>query len=104
MLAEEEIRKISNIFGAIGNLIRFKIVMLVNESERPLHIKAVANYYLLPFFYGKYETTPEVAAALLAPIAVFNTTQALINIIPTYAIYKRVAGKICPTNREHKSY
>jgi riboflavin transporter FmnP len=64
----------------------------------------VANYYLLPFFYGKYGTTPEVAAALLVPIAVFNTTQALINIIPTYTIYKRVAGKIYPTNREHKSY
>ncbi|MEM2937548.1 MAG: winged helix-turn-helix domain-containing protein [Candidatus Bathyarchaeia archaeon] len=43
MLAEEEIRKVSNIFDAIGNLIRFKILMLVNESERPLHIKAVAK-------------------------------------------------------------
>ncbi|MEM3703864.1 MAG: winged helix-turn-helix domain-containing protein [Candidatus Bathyarchaeia archaeon] len=43
MLAEEEIRKVSNIFGAIGNTIRFKILMLVNESERPLHIKAVAK-------------------------------------------------------------
>jgi ArsR family transcriptional regulator len=43
MLAEEEIRKVSNIFGAIGNPIRFKILMLVNESERPLHIKAVAK-------------------------------------------------------------
>jgi riboflavin transporter FmnP len=56
----------------------------------------VANYYLLPFFYGKYGTTPEVAAALLAPIAVFNTTQALINIIPAYAIYKKMVGKIYP--------
>ncbi|MCS7113855.1 MAG: winged helix-turn-helix domain-containing protein [Nitrososphaerota archaeon] len=43
MLAEEEIRKVSNIFGAIGNTVRFKILMLVNESERPLHIKAVAK-------------------------------------------------------------
>lgn len=43
MLAENEIIKISNIFGAIGNPIRFKILMLVNETERPLHIKAVAK-------------------------------------------------------------
>lgn len=59
-------------------------------------VMTVANYYLLPFFYGKYGTTPEVAAALLAPIAVFNVTQALINIIPAYAIYKKIAGKIYP--------
>ncbi len=52
-------------------------------------VMTVANYYLLPFFYGKYGTTPEVAAALLAPIAVFNVSQAMINIIPAYAIYKK---------------
>jgi len=43
MSVEDEIRKVSNIFGAIGNPIRFKILMLVNETERPLHIKAVAK-------------------------------------------------------------
>ncbi|MEM2319930.1 MAG: winged helix-turn-helix domain-containing protein [Candidatus Bathyarchaeia archaeon] len=43
MLAEEEIRKVSNIFGAIGNVVRLRILLLVNESERPLHIKAVAK-------------------------------------------------------------
>lgn len=58
---------------------------------------SVANYYLLPFFYGKYGMTSETAAALLAPIAVFNITQALINILPAYAIYKRVVGKIYPS-------
>ncbi len=43
MAIEDEIHKISNIFSAIGNPIRFKIIMLVNETERPLHIKAVAK-------------------------------------------------------------
>jgi len=43
MSVEDEIRKVSNIFGAIGNPIRFKILMLVNETERPLHIKAAAK-------------------------------------------------------------
>lgn len=43
MSVEDENRKVSNIFGAIGNPIRFKILMLVSETERPLHIKAVAK-------------------------------------------------------------
>lgn len=43
MSVEDETCKVSNIFGAIGNPIRFKILMLVNETERPLHIKAVAK-------------------------------------------------------------
>jgi riboflavin transporter FmnP len=53
-------------------------------------VMTVANYYLLPIFYGKYGTTPEAAAALLAPLAIFNFTQALINIIPAYIIYQRI--------------
>jgi len=43
MSVEDETRKVSNVFSAIGNPIRFKILMLVNETERPLHIKAVAK-------------------------------------------------------------
>lgn len=43
MSVEDEIRKVSSIFGAIGNPMRFKILVLVNETERPLHIKAVAK-------------------------------------------------------------
>ena len=50
----------------------------------------IVNYYLLQFFYGM----PEPAAvALLAPIAVFNATQALVNIIPAYLIFKRIKKK-----------
>lgn len=41
--SEEENRKVAGVFGAIGNPLRFKILMLVNETERPLHIKAVAK-------------------------------------------------------------
>ena len=43
MFTEEEIRKVSALLSALGNPIRFKIVMLVSETERPLHIKAVAQ-------------------------------------------------------------
>jgi len=43
MLAEDEIQKLSSVFNAIGNPIRLKMLNLVNETERPLHIKAVAK-------------------------------------------------------------
>jgi Bacterial regulatory protein, arsR family. len=43
MSIEDVNHHVSNIFGAIGNPIRFKILMLVSETERPLHIKAVAK-------------------------------------------------------------
>jgi DNA-binding transcriptional ArsR family regulator len=40
---DNEIHKISKIFKALGNETRLKTVLLVNETRRPLHIKAVAN-------------------------------------------------------------
>jgi DNA-binding transcriptional ArsR family regulator len=40
---EQELRQVSAIFGALGNPTRLKIVELVSETERPLHIKAVAQ-------------------------------------------------------------
>jgi len=47
----------------------------------------IANYYLLPFFYGMPVST---VLGLLVPIALFNLSQALINIIPAYLIYLRI--------------
>lgn len=47
----------------------------------------IANYYLLPFFYSIPVST---VVGLLVPIALFNATQALINIIPAYLIYLRI--------------
>lgn len=43
MSAEDEINRVSMLFAAIGNPIRFRILLLVNETERPLHIKGVAR-------------------------------------------------------------
>lgn len=40
---QNEVGKIAFVFGAVGNSVRFKILMLVNETQRPLHIKAVAK-------------------------------------------------------------
>ena len=43
MLDEPELRQVSAIFSALGSPTRLRIVELVSETERPLHIKAVAQ-------------------------------------------------------------
>lgn len=52
-------------------------------------IMTIANYCLLPLFYPKFFPT-SVSLGLLALIALFNVTQALVNIIPAYLIYLRI--------------
>lgn len=43
MLAEENMRQVSRVFNALGNPTRLRIVELISKTERPLHIKAVAQ-------------------------------------------------------------
>ena len=43
VLDEQELRLVSAIFSALGSPTRLRIVELVSETERPLHIKAVAQ-------------------------------------------------------------
>lgn len=43
MFNEQELRKVSAMFSALGSPTRLKIVELVSETEKPLHIKAVAQ-------------------------------------------------------------
>jgi DNA-binding transcriptional ArsR family regulator len=40
---EQELRQVSAVFSALGSPTRLKIIELVSETERPLHIKAVAQ-------------------------------------------------------------
>ena len=40
---EQRLRQVSGIFSALGNPTRLKIIELVSETERPLHIKAVSK-------------------------------------------------------------
>jgi DNA-binding transcriptional ArsR family regulator len=40
---EQELHQLSDIFSALGNPTRLRIIELVSETERPLHIKAVAQ-------------------------------------------------------------
>ncbi len=50
-------------------------------------IMTVANYYLLPIFYG----VPEgVVISLLPVIGIFNATQVLINLVPAKIVSQRI--------------
>ena len=43
MIDEQELHEVSAIFSALGSPTRLKVIELVSETERPLHIKAVSN-------------------------------------------------------------
>ena len=50
-------------------------------------VMTVANYYLLPVFYGM---PASFVVTILPALAVMNGTQALINIIPAQIVYNRL--------------
>ena len=43
MFKELEIQRLTKLFSAFGSSTRLMIVKLVSETERPLHIKAIAR-------------------------------------------------------------
>jgi DNA-binding transcriptional ArsR family regulator len=47
---EAECAHLSNVFNALSSPVRLKILQLVGETKRPLHIKAVAE--MLQMDYG----------------------------------------------------
>ena len=53
-------------------------------------VMTVANYFLLPVFYGM---PMSFVVAILPALAVMNGTQALINIIPAQIVYNRLGNK-----------
>lgn len=56
-------------------------------------VMTVANYYLLPIFWPVYYPSESSVVGILLPLAAFNLTQALLNIIPSYIIYSRLADR-----------
>lgn len=43
MFVEEELRKASFVFSALGNPVRLRILIMLMETSKPLHIKAVSR-------------------------------------------------------------
>ncbi|MBN1784598.1 MAG: hypothetical protein JW815_02565 [Candidatus Bathyarchaeota archaeon] len=55
-------------------------------------VMTTVNYFALPFFYPKYYPSEAAVIGILLPLAVFNLSQALLNIIPAQIIYNRLGG------------
>ncbi|MFC1486134.1 hypothetical protein ACFLRN_00360 [Thermoproteota archaeon] len=55
-------------------------------------VMTAANYYLLPIFWSKYYPSEATVIVILLPLAAFNISQALLNIIPAQLIYSRLDG------------
>jgi DNA-binding transcriptional ArsR family regulator len=43
MVPEEDLRTASTIFNALGSVVRLRILKMLIETKKPLHIKAVAR-------------------------------------------------------------
>ena len=43
MIADQKMLRAASVFKALGSPIRIRMLMLVEDSKRPLHIKAVAE-------------------------------------------------------------
>lgn len=43
MYGDEELRKVSKVLKALSNIARLKILLMLAETKRPLHIEAVAR-------------------------------------------------------------
>ncbi len=43
MDSDEDLRKVSQVLKALSNIVRLKILIMVAETKRPLHIEAVAR-------------------------------------------------------------
>ena len=53
-------------------------------------VMTIANFYLLQIFY--VWASEAYVVGLLVPLGIFNATQALLNIIPAYIIYSKLAS------------
>ncbi len=90
------IAELATVFG-FALLKKSIILKSISAVTARIGIMTVANYYLLQLFY--YPIGVSVVVGLLAPIALFNVTQALINIIPAYHIYMIIHSTV--TSRLH---
>ncbi|RLI45039.1 hypothetical protein DRO61_11385 [Candidatus Bathyarchaeota archaeon] len=64
------------------------IVKATVASFTRVAVMTIANYFMLQFFYK----TPEaIVIGLLPTLAIFNFSQAMINIIPAHIIHKRIS-------------
>ena len=98
MSTSEDLRTASEIFGALGNTIRLRILLMLMDTKKPLHITAVAS--ILKMDYGGVYRHVEVLrdAGL---IQVYEVGRSRVLSPLNIEIAKDLIGKAKSFNRKH---
>ena len=98
MSAYEDLRTASQIFGALGNTVRLRILLMLMDTKKPLHITAVASNLKMDYG-GVYRHVEVLRDAGL--IQVYEVGRSRVLSPLNIEIAKDLIGKAKNFNRKH---
>jgi hypothetical protein len=69
------------------------IMKTVTSITSRVLIMTLTNFFLLPIFYPLFYPSHASIIGILFPLALFNLTQGLLNIVPAYIIYSKLPDR-----------
>jgi len=96
--AYEDLRTASQIFGALGNTVRLRILLMLMDTKKPLHITAVASNLKMDYG-GVYRHVEVLRDAGL--IQVYEVGRSRVLSPLNIEIAKDLIGKAKNFNRKH---
>ena len=98
MSAYEDLKTASQIFGALGNIVRLRILLMLMDTKKPLHITAVASNLKMDYG-GVYRHVEVLRDAGL--IQVYEVGRSRVLSPLNIEIAKDLIGKAKNFNRKH---
>lgn len=98
MSAYEDLKTASQIFGALGNTVRLRILLMLMDTKKPLHITAVASNLKMDYG-GVYRHVEVLRDAGL--IQVYEVGRSRVLSPLNIEIAKDLIGKAKNFNRKH---
>ena len=98
MAASDDLKTASDVFGALGNTIRIRILLMLIESKKPLHITAVASNLKMDYG-GVYRHVEVLRDAGL--IQVYEVGRSRVLSPLNIEIVKDLVGKAKSFSRKH---
>ncbi|MGD0422264.1 MAG: winged helix-turn-helix domain-containing protein [Candidatus Bathyarchaeia archaeon] len=98
MSAYEDLKTASQIFGALGNTVRLRILLMLMDTKKPLHITAVASNLKMDYG-GVYRHVEVLRDAGL--IQVYEVGRSRVLSPLNVEIAKDLIGKAKNFNRKH---
>jgi DNA-binding transcriptional ArsR family regulator len=96
--ANEDLKTASQIFGALGNTVRLRILLMLIDTKKPLHITAVASNLKMDYG-GVYRHVEVLRDAGL--IRVYEVGRSRVLSPLNIEIAKDLIGKAKDFNRKH---